>query len=255
MLSHELIISFFSAKKVSTVKGLSYCIPAHSHMSNITKYLPEPTSWLRAAVSSIPVAGSALDHLLFDKADVIRMRNMAAAVESLSDEIQKLGQQSIDKDWFSSEEALAAFKILSDRASYEPDKAKVDSLGRLVATCGTVGHAGDSKKLSVLDHLGRLSSIQIKLLSVILATPPKEKKFSDGGLEYKATAIWITDVIHRLETGPQFWSGTLAINEELEILESLNTIRRVQLFGPGEIGFTFTAIGRHAATYVTSAGL
>ncbi|MCX8491682.1 MAG: hypothetical protein ORN54_11500 [Cyclobacteriaceae bacterium] len=137
-------------------------------MSDIKKYAPEGVSWLRAAVSSIPVAGSALDHLVFDKADAIRMRNMEVAVASLSDEVQKLGQQVIDKNWFSSEEALAAFKILSDKASYEPDKAKIDALGRLVATCGTVKHASDTKKLSVLEHLARLSSVQIKLLSVML---------------------------------------------------------------------------------------
>ena len=224
-------------------------------MNDIKKYVPEGTSWLRAAVSSIPVAGSALDHLLFDKADAIRMRNMEAAVASLSDEVQKLGQQAIDENWFSSEEALAAFKILSDKASYEPDKAKVDALGRLVATCGTVEHASDTRKLSVLEHLARLTSVQIKLLSVMLATPPQEKKFSTGDLEQTATAIWLSDVIAALKGRPQFWNGTLVVDQELEVLESLNTIRRVQLFGPGELGFTFTAIGRHAATYVKSAGL
>ena len=224
-------------------------------MTDLKKYVPEGTSWLRAAVSSIPVAGSALDHLLFDKADAIRIRNMEAAVASLSDEVKRLGEAAIDKDWFASEEALAALKLLSDKASYEPDKAKVDALGRLVASCGTVAHAEDTKKLSVLEHLARLTSVQIKLLSVMLATPPQTKKFSTGGLEQTATAIWLSDVMATLKNGPQFWSGTLVLDQELEILESLNTIRRVQLFGPSELGFTFTAIGRHAATYVQSAGL
>ncbi|AYH07344.1 MULTISPECIES: hypothetical protein [Pectobacterium] len=224
-------------------------------MSNIKKYIPESTSWLRAVVASIPMAGSALDHLLFDKADFIRMRNMEAAVAALSDEVQKLGQQAIDKDWFSSEEALAAFKILSDKASYEPDKAKVDALGRLVATCGTVEHASDAKKLSVLEHLARLTSVQIKLLSVMLSIPPQEKKFSTGSLEQTAKAIWLSDVVAALKVGPQFWIGQLVVDQELEVLESLNTIRRVQLLVPGELGFIFTAIGRHAATYVKSAGL
>ncbi len=224
-------------------------------MNDIKKYIPEGTAWLRAAVSSIPVAGGALDHLLFDKADAIRVRNMEAAIASLSDEVRKLGQQAFDKDWFASEEALAAFKILSDKVSYEPEKAKVDALGRLVAACGTIEHAGDAHKLSVLEHLTRLSSVQIKLLSVILATPPKEKKFEANGFAQTATAIWLSDIVTALNAGPSFWTGNLVVDQELEVLESLNTIRRVQLLMPGELGFTFTAIGHRAATYVKSAGL
>jgi hypothetical protein len=124
-----------------------------------------------------------------------------------------------------------------------------------VATCGTIEHASDAKKLSILEHLARLTSVQIKLLSVMLSTPAQEKKFSTGSLEQTAKAIWVSDVVAALQAGPQFWSGQLVVDQELEVLESLNTIRRVQLFGPGELGFTLTAIGRHAAAYVKSAGL
>ncbi|MFZ6769812.1 hypothetical protein ACO0LM_22390 [Undibacterium sp. Di26W] len=224
-------------------------------MSDIKKFLPEGTSWLRAAVSSIPVAGSALDHLLFDKADAIRMRNMEAAVAAISDEVQKLGEGVIDKNWFSSDEALAAFKILSEKASYEPDQAKIDVLGRLVATCGTVEHAGDIRKLSVLEHLARLSYVQIKLLSAMSAIPPQAKKFSAGGIEQTVTAVWINDVVAKLESAPSFWQGVLNLPQELEVLESLNTVRRSQLFASDELGFTLTAIGVLAATYVKSAGV
>jgi hypothetical protein len=146
-------------------------------MNDLKKFAPDRTAILRALVSSISSVGGALDYLLFDKADAIRARNMASAFDALSEKVQQLGEQAIVKEWFDSEEALAAFKLLSDKASYEPDRAKVDALGGLVATCGTVQHAGDVHKLSVLEHLARLSSVQIKLLSVISSTLPKKKNF------------------------------------------------------------------------------
>jgi hypothetical protein len=224
-------------------------------MPDIKKYIPEGTSWLRAAVSSIPVAGSALDHLLFDKADAIRMRNMETAVAALSLRLEQLGQQAIDQDWFSSEEALAAFKILSDKASYEPDKSKIDALGSIVASCGSLEHKNDPKKLSVLEHLSRFSAVQIRLLGIMLQTPPKLRKFSTGDLEQTVTAIWLNDVMENLRKVPIFWNGELVVNQELEILESFNAIRRIHIFGSGELGYTFTVLGRHAATYLNSAGL
>jgi len=223
--------------------------------NDLRQYVPERLTWLRAVVGSIPVVGCALDHLLFDKADAIRLKNLEAAIAAISEQLSKLHQDTIDKDWFQSEEALATFKLLSDKVSYEPDKAKVDALGRVVATCGTVQYSKDHRKLSVVEHLSRLSSTQIKLLSAIHKTSPKEKKVAGGDLVQTATAIWINDVKATLETGEVFWVGTMKLDEELEVLESFNTIRRVQLLAPSELGFTLTTIGKQAASYVQSAGL
>jgi hypothetical protein len=224
---------------------------------DLIKHVPEPISFIRAAVASVPIVGSALDHLLFDKADAIRVKNLEAAIAALSDQVAKAQESSIDKDWFNSEEALAAFKILSDKVSYEPDKAKVAALGRVVGTFGTKANSGDKTKLSVVEHLARLSGVQIHLLNAILSTQPKERVINSGGLTQTAKAIWTHDIGETLTTGPQFWEGVLNLPQELEVLESYNTIKSLQLFGASDAGtgYVLTSIGRHAASYVKQAGL
>jgi hypothetical protein len=45
--------------------------------NSLERHVPEPVAWLRAAVSSIPMVGSALDHLLFDKKNGVRFTSSA----------------------------------------------------------------------------------------------------------------------------------------------------------------------------------
>ncbi len=223
--------------------------------NDLTKHLPEGVSWMRAAVSSIPIVGSALDHLLFDKSDAIRLRNLEAALAAISEQVKNTDQAKIDKEWFETEEALAAFKVMADKVSYEPDKQKVEAMGRIIATCGNTEHSKDAKKLSVVEHLSKLSGVQIKLLAAVSRTAAKAKKISGGDIEQTPTAIWISDIITTLRSGPTFWPGTMKVDEELEILESYNTVRRIQLLGPSEPGYLVTSIGKLAASYVRTAGL
>lgn len=51
-------------------------------MAEIKKYIPEGMTWLRAAVSAIPCVGGAVDHLLFDKADAIRNKNIEQSLQT-----------------------------------------------------------------------------------------------------------------------------------------------------------------------------
>lgn len=223
--------------------------------TDLSRHIPEGVTWIRAVVSCIPVVGGALDHLIFDKADAIRIKNIESAIQSIAEQVRAVGEESIDKSWFESTEALATFKMLSDKVSYEPDPKKVDAMGRIVAACGNKAHSSDPEKISVVEHLARLSATQIKLLSVISRLQPTQKKITTGSLEQTATAVWLGDIVSVLRAGPQFWTGTLAVDQELEVLESFNTIRRVQLMGPSEAAFVMTSIGKRAAGYAHTAGL
>lgn len=224
-------------------------------MTDIARHLPEGITWVRAAVSSIPAVGGALDHLIFDKADAIRVKNIEAALAAIRHQIESVEDETIDKEWFQSEEALAAFKMMSDKISYEPDPAKVEAIGRVVSACGNKQHSKDPHKLSVVEHLSRLSATQIKLLSIVSEIELKERTIEMGGLNQTGSAIWLSDIIAALQAGPQFWQGTLVVDEELEVLESLNTVRRVQFMGPAELAYVVTTIGKRAAAYVHTAGL
>jgi hypothetical protein len=224
-------------------------------MANITSYVPEGVAWIRAAVASIPVAGGALDHLLFDKADAIRAKNLQAAIDALSEQLKSVKESTVDKSWFDSEEALAAFRLMADKVSYEPDPKKVEAMGKIVGACGSTKHSGDPKKLSILEHLARLSQVQLRLLSIIAKLPATEKKLELIGLQQTASGIWIGDIVTAIKAVPQFWEGTMALDQELEVLESLNMVRQMQLMGPTEPGYVITGIGKVAATYVQTAGL
>lgn len=223
--------------------------------TDLSRLLPERNAWLRAAVASIPVVGAAFDHLLFDKADAIRLKNLEAAIAALSAQLNDVQAASVDKSWFQSEEALAVFKMLADKASYEPDPAKVSALGRVVAACGDVQHSADERKLAVVEHLSRLSATQIRLLAVVASVAPVTRKISTGGLEQTVTAVWQDKILEVLRAGLRFWTGTMALDQELELLESFNVLRRVQLMGPAQPAFALTHIGKLAATYVETAGL
>ena len=109
---------------------------------------------------------------------------------------------------------------MADSVSYEPDRKKVEDVGRIIAACGEQQHSEDDRKLSVVEHLSRLSHTQIKLLAVLAKIPPQKKTLNSGGLEQTTTAIWLADVVGGLRSGPQFWTGILKVNEELEVLES-----------------------------------
>lgn len=224
-------------------------------MTDIVRHLPEGRTWLRAAVSCIPMVGGALDHLIFDKADAIRVKNIESALAAVKAQVESVEEGAIDKEWFQSEEALAAFKLMSDKVSYEPDSKKVEAIGRIVSACGNMQHSKDSHKISVIEHLSRLSATQIKLLAVVSGVKPREKQIESGGLTQTATAIWLGDIIDALNVGPKFWEGALVLDEELEVLESFNAVRRVQFMGPAELAYTVTTIGKRAASYVQTAGI
>ena len=69
------------------------------------------------------------------------------------------------------------------------------------------------------------------------------------------TAVWTEDVKAALQAAPPFWEGSLNLSLELEVLESLNTIRRVGVIGLGDPAYALTAFGRHAVGFVAAANL
>ena len=220
--------------------------------SPASKYLPTGESWIRATVSAIPFVGGALDHLLFDKADEIRKRNIESSLDALSRKLEDIEESNVDKDWFNSEEALQVFRLLAETSQFEPSEPKRSVLGEIVAVSGTQKHSSDGRTLSVLEHLGRLSFVQIKLLKIVGSMKPKEREFSGGSISQKGTAYWLDDILEVVKANPggQFWTGTLQLDVELELMESLNIFRRAPIFSGGATGYFLTSIGKLVLSYL-----
>lgn len=212
-------------------------------------YLPDKFAVFRAMVSAIPYAGGALDHLLFDKADSIRSKNLSISFEALSNRLKKIEERLIDIDWFKSEEALAVIKVLNDKISFEPDRKKIQTLGELVAVYGLKENVPDKHKLQILDYIGNLSSSQIELLKIIKSVPIREQKISRGGLVGTFSGKWMTDIVVYINNNNSKLLSTYAT--DIEILESRNTIRRLQIMlSKSDICYKITELGKLAAKYI-----
>ncbi len=212
--------------------------------------IPNKTTWLRAAISAIPAVGGALDHLIFDKADEIRARNIEDAISSIAERLNAIPEELIDSSWFESEEALAMFRNMADKIEFEPDSKKRESLAKVVAASGMKKFSSDKRKLSILDHLSRLSFVQMRLMSIISQLQPQKREVGNEIVQ-SVNALWANQIIEAIKHNSygQFWEGQLNIGLELEVLESLNVIRTVPLITGGEKAFELTSLGMETSKY------
>ncbi|MGN5159807.1 hypothetical protein [Aeromonas dhakensis] len=59
----------------------------------LTRITPSKKAAMRASISLIPSIGGAFDHLLFDRADEIRISNIEKTIEILSESYNVLEQK------------------------------------------------------------------------------------------------------------------------------------------------------------------
>lgn len=220
------------------------------------KYVPNVNSALRASVAAIPFIGGVFDHLLFDKAAEIRVRNIEKAIQNISDKLNELTESSIDREWFESIEAIEMFKQLLEKIEFEQDTEKLTALSDIYAISGTQHFSNDPNKFAVLKKVSELTSIQKKILQIVTMVTPKEKQFDGGGLTSTATLIWLDDIKQAISVYPsgKFWSGTLLLDVEIEIIESLNLLRRINAPTANIFGYQITGLGKLVVRYLNGAG-
>jgi len=214
--------------------------------------LPSKSTWVRAAVSAVPYVGGSLDHLLFDKADEVRQTNITETLEALGSRLEKLEEDNIDSEWFQTEEAIQVLRSLAEKAQFEANQPKRKLLGEVVANAGSKELSGDGQKLSVLNQLSQLSYTQIRLLQIIDRVPPRQRVFGHQ-VRQTITAIWVEDILSHLksELKEQFWEGKLILDLELELMESLNILRRIAVsVDQGETGYAISSIGQAVLKYL-----
>lgn len=217
-----------------------------------SKYVPSGNSILRAGIAAIPVVGGALDHLIFDKSDKIKAKNIEKSIESISEKMKSISEENLTKEWFESTEALEMFKQLIDKVQFEADEQKIKTVADIYAVSGTKELSSDPNKFAVLRKASELSTIQKEILLIISNVPKQQKEFSKGGLQTKANAIWLDSILASVRTNPkgQFWTGTLQLDTEVGIIESLGLIRNLNIMLATVAGYELTGLGNLLVKYL-----
>ena len=216
----------------------------------IESFVSENQKGLRAAVSLIPAVGGVLDHLLFDQYNEIRTKNIEASIKAISEKIDSLDEEAISKEWFASPEALNLFKILVEGIQVEHEEEKVKELARVFAVSGTQAFSEDPLKASILVHLSQMTDVSIKLLRLLSELKPTPKKCHNGMLERTFSAIWPDDILKALGHGERFWKGSMDVGVEVDILEALNLVKKVESGVSQDFGYHLTTLGTKAAEYL-----
>lgn len=208
-------------------------------------YVPDALSVLRAGISAIPVVGGALDHLVFDKAQEIRIRNIERTIAEINLKIDQIDSSKLDRGWFGSTECLNLFTELVDRVKFESSEGKIAALSAVYSVSGIESLSRDPNKFAVLDSVSKMTDEQRKILEVIGTLSPELRKFQGGGLEQSSTSIWYDQIAKA--------SGStlnVALQIDLEILQSLNLTKRTFLLVGDGLGYTLTVLGDRVCHYL-----
>lgn len=221
-----------------------------------SKYVPNTGSFLRASVSAIPVVGGALDHLIFDKSDEIRTRNIEATIISLQEQYSRLEQSTINLDWFSTGEAVNLFKELIALVEYEDSQEKLEAISSLYAVSSTYQFSDDNQKAWVMRKVSELSNEQRKLFVVIASMQPEKREFSSGGLQSTETAIWNDSVLKyftvqlQVDHTYRFWGEDFNVDTQLELLTSSGLLIRHQSMLAKNAGYKVSVFGNIVFNYL-----
>ncbi len=221
-----------------------------------SKYVPNKGSLFRAGVSAIPVVGGALDHLIFDKSDEIRTRNIEATITALEEKYSHLEQSTINLDWFSTGEAVNLFKELISLIEYEDSQEKVKAISNLYAISSMYQFTDDNQKAWVMRKVSELSDEQRKLFAIVAAMQPEKREFSSRGLKSSETAIWNDSVFQYLsdqfdaDNSFRFWGDDFNSDTQLELLTASGLLLRHQSIFAKNAGYNVSVFGKIVLSYL-----
>lgn len=225
-------------------------------ITNMVEKAKQGPTWLRAGVAAIPWAGGALDHLLFDKAGEIRMKNVEQALNDMKESFEKIKEEKVSKEWFESEEALDMLKNLLQKIEFEGDAAKVKALSKVYCLFGTKKHKDDPNKYAVLETISKMTSNQRVIFKAVGCVPEVSKTNSSGAISYTGSAIWLSDILGYIKQNNTVLSqlksptGNVTLDVELDILISFNLLRGISMPNMPEKGYSITQLGKLALSYL-----
>ncbi len=208
----------------------------------------------KEAVAKISLIGSALEDLIFNKSSEIKIKNTEETLKAIDAAIEKIGTDKISKEWFESVEGLNLLNELLQKTQFEASKEKIAALSKAFVASGSLALVNDTHKLQVLQKISEMSDVARKLLLALANINIISKKFKLGEMEQVMAAIWFADIGSFLEKNhsgeEKFWNGVLRLDHELNILESLGLIRRVQPIIHQEFGYMFNGLGVEVARFL-----
>lgn len=229
-------------------------------INNLVEKAKQGPSLLRAGVAAIPWVGGSLDHLLFDRAGEIRMKNVEQAIDDMKDCLDKIKEEKVSKEWFETEEALDMFKNLLIKIEFEKDKAKIKTLSNVYCLFGTNEHKDDPNKNAVLESLSKLTTKQRIILMAVGKVSQKQKTSEESVITATATAIWQSDILAYCQSDSatilQLLSqggGKTYLDLELDFLVSLNLLRLVNTLNIKDTGYSVSSLGKLAIDYLNEA--
>ena len=226
---------------------------AGEEMKNLA---PSGMGWLRAGIASVPIIGSGLDHLLFDKYAEIQQKNMQQAINAIKAKMETMDEQKVSKEWFESEEALDMLRNLLLRIMYEGDIVKINTLSNVFCQFGTIEHKDDPNKYAVLDTISKLTNNQRVIFKAVNEVPQEMKTVSVGDIEYTATAKWQTTILDYCNKNMIIRSqlrGHVSLNVELDILMSFNLIVNLDVSSTKDAAYRVSELGKLTYLYLKEA--
>lgn len=218
-------------------------------MIKSTDLLPSGMGWLRAGITSIPIVGGGLDHLLFDRYAEIQQKNIKLTIEELSKAIVEMDEQKVSKEWFESEEALGMLRNLFGRILYEKDATMIKALSNVFCRFGTLEHKDDPNKYAVFDTISKLNNNQRAIFKALNNVPERAGSVMGGDFVIARWKNSIIDYCQKYEVVRNQLSDDVNYDVELSILTSFNLIINLNVFSD-DYAYKVTGLGILAYSYL-----
>lgn len=222
-------------------------------LEKIKENAPTALAWSRALVAGIPWVGGSLDHIIFDKAEEIRIQRLEQSVKNIEEILKKLDECRIKLEWYESVEALDMFKQLINKIEFEPSDSKVKTLSQIYALFGTKEHAEDPNKFAMLDTISKMTDNQRVVFLAANEVPQETKKISAGAIVHTIPGRWQSTMLNYIKQNKKMMDqlkGHVLINVDLDILTSFNLLYNLDAPSNEDAAYRITQIGKLAYSYI-----
>jgi len=123
---------------------------------------------IEAAISAIPLVGSSIASLVSGKAQARVRQRTVDVFSAMKEEIEAVEEQSINKEFFESEEFQTLLALAIEQLQTTHDREKLKMLGKSLAHSGFKTFGNESRKELFVRSLRDLTPVHIGLMAALL---------------------------------------------------------------------------------------